>query len=436
METITNGKGTEKADVKKVDLSNTRKYSWHGPKQIWMIIITAIIMLIDSAVVGGQTNTVIPAFAQARGWDASMLNVASGAAALIDGIGILFWARFTRKNAKVLCAVTMFISAALLLIRAQTDSASVFMVMMILLAICSSAYNGCCAMTLTANWWPTKKGVVLGFSTMGVIAMQVVYVPIMPVLYAKYGLFGGEAIIAAIIAVVGLLVLLFVKDTPEEAGETPDGMPPLEAEETRKIIDELHAYKSPYTFGKLIKDPNSWKIALSVGLPLMAAMTFIASTIPALIGWGYSPALATTVFAVGGVIGFAGSFIFGVIDQKWGTKKASMTYAICMIIAIIFTFFMPQSLMCVWVGSAILFASNGSGRNLLPSFIATKYGRWDYPAAYQIIGTIGMICPGVGIMLTGLFRSYTNMLIFDIVILVIALICSATTDDSFIGKKD
>lgn len=417
-------------------MENTKKYSWHGPKQIAMIVFTGALMLISASLVGGANNTVLPALAEARGWDVNLLNLVSGLACILDGLGVLLWARVTRKSLKRLTALCLFITAAMLCIYGTTHSLGVFFVTMFVLAFMSAGYSSTFAMSLTANWWPSKKGVVLGFSTMGIVLMQIVYVPVIPKLYAVFGIEKTEVILAAIVVVVAVISLIWVKDTPEEANETPDGLPPLEAEAQKKIIEELHTYKSPYTFRKIAGDINNWKIALSVGLPLLAAMSFISSTIPAMLSWGYDMGTASLVFSIGGVLALAGSLIFGVIDQKTSTKTATTIYIICMIGAIILTFAMPKSLAAVWVGGSILFSANGSGRNLLPSFVGTKYGRWDYAAAYQIIGAVGLVLPSVGIMLTGVFRVYNRMMIFDLIMLAIALFCARTVDDSFIGKKD
>ena len=271
---------------------------------------------------------------------------------------------------------------------------------------------------------------------MGVVLMQIVYVPIMPKLFAAFGIEKTHVILAVLTLIVAVISFLLIKDTPEEAGTTPDGMEGLELAETKKIIEELHAYKSPYTLGKLAKDPYSWTMALGTGLPLMVAMTYIASTIPALLSYGYDFGFASLVFAVGGVVALVGSFAFGVIDQKIGTKAATTLYICFMFVAVIAAIFMKQSVACVWISSIILMAANGSARNLIPSFVGTRYGRWDYPAAYSLIGTIAMLGGGLGIMLTGLFHSYISMYIFDIVMLVIAMICTRVTKDTFIGKKD
>ena len=47
-----------------------------------------------------------------------------------------------------------------------------------------------------------------------------------------------------------------------------------------------------------------------------------------------------------------------------------------------------------------------------------------------------MLGSAIGIMITGFFPNYTTMYIFDLVVLVISLICCRVTKDEFIGKRD
>ena len=412
-----------------------KKNSWYGPKQIGMIIFTGVLMLFSACFVGGQTNTVLPVISEMRGWDNNLLNVVSGLASLLDGIGILIFARLSRRNAKGLAGITLIGMAICLIVFGRTTSLPLFLVLMFIMGACSGAFSSTCAMTLTANWWPTKKGVVLGISTIGVVLMQVVYVPVMPIAYAAIGVENTQIVLAVLTVIVVLISFFLIKDTPEEAGTTPDGMEGTELEASSKLVEELHNYKSPFTLGKMVKDPSNWTMALGTGLPLMVAMTFIASTIPALLSYGYSFEFASGVFAICGVFAIIGSFLFGVIDQKIGTKKATALYIAFMFVAIICAIFMENSAVLVWVACVVLMAANGSARNLIPSFVGTRYGRWDYPAAYSMIGTIAMLGGGLGIMLTGLFPTYRSMYIFDIIMLVVALICCLVTKDTFIGKK-
>ena len=84
----------------------------------------------------------------------------------------------------------------------------------------------------------------------------------------------------------------------------------------------------------------------------------------------------------------------------------------------------------------LLFLLHSALCNLLPSYVASKYGRWDYTAGYQVIGTIFEIGAGIGVMMTGFFAgNIMGMYIFDIVVLVIGLIFMALSSDKFIGKR-
>ena len=197
----------------------------------------------------------------------------------------------------------------------------------------------------------------------------------------------------------------------------------------------MREYKSPFTFKKLAKDKSTWLIAFASGFAFMAVMSYIASAIPVMLSYGYDFGFATTVFAVGGICGIVGSFLFGLIDQKVGTKKAFIIYFICIILGFIFVLLMPNGPVFCWLAGIIVFAAQGALCNLLPSYVATKYGRWDYTAAYRIIGTIFEVFAGIGVMMTGFFAVPSAMYIFDLVALVIGLIMMAFSNDEFVGKR-
>lgn len=117
-----------------------------------------------------------------------------------------------------------------------------------------------------------------------------------------------------------------------------------------------------------------------------------------------------------------------------GTKKAFLIYFVCIIIGFIFTLLMPRGAVFCWLAGIIIFAAQGALCNLLPSYVATKYGRWDYPSGYRVIGTIFEIGAGIGVMMIGIFQNAAVMYTFDIVTLVIGFIFMIASSDKFIGK--
>ena len=75
----------------------TKKHSWHGPKQIWIMIYTAILFLIGTSIIGGNNNTVFPMFSEIRGFDINIINIVSGIACIMKAIGVIVLAKAVRK---------------------------------------------------------------------------------------------------------------------------------------------------------------------------------------------------------------------------------------------------------------------------------------------------------------------------------------------------
>jgi len=416
-------------------METNKKSRWYGPKQIHIMLYTAVIFLIGTSIIGGNNNTVFPMFAEIRGWDINILNIVSGIACILKGIGILVFAGAVRRfGPKKLMAVSLLISAAFLVIFGFTSSLPLYLVMILLLGLLGGAYEKNGGMSLTANWWPTKKGVVLGITTIGIILMNILYVPYMPRLLGSAGLGWGMTIIAGVLVVVAIWTLVGIKNTPEEAGEYPDGDPTY-AVNGAEIAKMMREYKSPFKFSVLAKDSSTWLIAFGSGFAFMAVMSYIASAIPTMMAYGYDYPFATTIFAVGGICGICGSFLFGLIDQKIGTKKTFIIYFICIIIGFICTLLMPKAALFCWLAGIIIFAAQGALCNLLPSYVATKYGRWDYTAAYKVIGTIFEIFAGIGVMMTGFFPNPSTMYIVDLVLLAAGLVMMIFSNDKFVGKR-
>lgn len=412
-----------------------KKSRWYGPKQIHVMLYTAVIFLIGTSIIGGNNNTVFPMFAEIRGWDINILNIVSGFACILKGIGILLFAGAVRKfGPKKLMAVSLLISAAFLVIFGFTTSLPLYLIMILLIGLLGGAYEKNGGMSLTANWWPTKKGVVLGITTIGIILMNIVYVPYMPQLLGSVGLGWGMTIIAIVLVVVAVWTLVGIKNTPEEAGEYPDGDPSY-ATSGAEIAKQMREYKSPFKFSVLAKDSSTWLIAFGSGFAFMAVMSYIASAIPTMMAYGYEYPFAATIFAVGGICGICGSFLFGLIDQKIGTKKTFIIYFICIIIGFVCTLLMPKAAIFCWLAGIIIFAAQGALCNLLPSYVATKYGRWDYTAAYKVIGTIFEIFAGIGVMMTGFFPNPAVMYIVDLVLLAAGLVMMIFSNDKFVGKR-
>lgn len=416
--------------------TDSRKSSWHGPKQTGMMIYLGFLMLIASCVVGGSTNTVLPAISEVFGWDVQFLRSMAGVGTVMVVFGNFVFGTVTKlKGPKLANFIGLMIFAIFMIVYGWTSNLTVFVISILVLGFCSGSFNCSSNMALHANWWPTKKGIVLGFTTIGIVIMDLVWQPFAPNWFKAIGIGWTMTIFAIIVALVAIIGMIFTKNTPEEAGEFPDG-DAEHAEDIKAVVEAMKHYKSPFTIRKVLATPATWGIGVGMGLMRMVNLAFVASIVPRLLACGYSYQLTVILLMVGGVAGLFGSALIGILDQKLGTKKAIYIYAVIFIISMILALFHAQSLTVVWVSSVVIMAICGGTANLIPSAIICKFGRWDFPAVSRVVQSLSELGAGVGIMLTGLFHNYQHMYYFGIVCLIVGLIMVAFTKFDLIGKVD
>ena len=412
------------------------KANWHGKKQVGMIFYTGALMLLASCTVGGSTNTILPAIADQNGWDIDFLRMMAGFGAMFVVVGTFaFGTLIAKKGAKFVTVLTLIIAAVCIVIYGFAPNITVFVAMIFCIGILSGGYNNGGAYTLTANWWPLKKGIVLGFSTMAIPLMDIVWQPFIPRAFGMFGVGPTMVGVAVLILILAVLCITLIKNTPEEAGEYPDGDPNM-SEDMAAVIKEMKEYKSPFTAGKVLFSRATFDIGIGLGLCYMCGMSYIASIVPRLLSVGYEYPFAVIVLMVcGGGFGIFGSYLTGILDQKFGTKKATQIFSAVMFLGMFLALFHAQSVVFVWLAGAVYSSMMGGLGNLIPSYVITKFGRWDYIAAWRIIGAIAFLFAGVGIMFTGLFHgNFQLMYIFDLVFLAVAFLILTKSDDKLIGK--
>lgn len=281
---------------------------------------------------------------------------------------------------------------------------------------------------LVANWFIRLRGQIMGIVTVGSPLFSVVGTAGMTSLIAKQ--FGGDYrpfyIGVVVLIVVVLLVVAFcIKDTPEEAGLYPDGADHAPASETG---DEVHL-----TVGQVLKEKKAWQLIISYGAftfiinACMGSMAIRYITLGGIEVW----LGATKYLAIGAILGIPMSYIFGLLDDKLGSVKASMVLGLCELIPVLCLMLQPMGgsvpLMIGWgFGVACM---TGGVPTLHPCITAYVYGRREYQSANRIIMAIQLIPSAVAaMMMTMLITSGKAMVGYGILIAIIVagLIATAT----------
>ncbi len=302
---------------------------------------------------------------------------------------------------------------------------------------------------LVGQWFPRRKGTVMGIATFafpitnGVIGAFAGAVFNPEYMAASHGVpnVAGAFLPYFIIAVVGLLIgLIFVKDYPEQCGAYRDNDKDFtpEAAQAMLAVEIENKKTSVWTLGNTLKNRDFWFITIPMGALLMCSVGMMTQT-SAMIGT-YANLNFATVMAMSCVVACFGSWLMGVLDTKFGTKKAVVISVILMIVGGILGSINGSG----WFIAAFVCLSifEGAASNFTVSAAAQYWRREDFSNVFSCVNPIANILQAAGPMMiaTILFTKgcqmvFTVSAVIGVVCLVLILLFKPAhvkeTDDKY-----
>lgn len=375
------------------ELTNSKfgKWGWS------MIIYTALLYYFWSGIGSDGLNLYPDVFAAMHGWDSNVLLGFATPAGIIAVIGgILFGRLIIRTGVRKMGGCALIVTGVLFALFGFVSSPALYFICLTAFVFVSMAFGLICTATLMGNWFPRKKGIALGWATMGAPICTATFVAIMSGLYGAFGVSTGHIIMGCVIIVLGVVSFFWVKDYPAMVGAYPDNLPDGAAAFEAQM-QEMGEYKSPLTVGKLLKDKDMWLISVGFGMLWMVTVGVVSQFVPRMvsvmapsIGPEAAQGKALMMLTIAAVVGIAGSYFWGWLDQKIGTKPASAVYALSYIAALLLLIFAKVEILTY---IAIVFVGLGIGGllNLMPSLVISVYGRKDFAAANALVSPIASL---------------------------------------------
>ncbi|MDR1321205.1 MAG: MFS transporter [Gracilibacteraceae bacterium] len=286
---------------------------------------------------------------------------------------------------------------------------------------------------LTAQWFPKTKGTVMGITTVGMCFSSAFYVALVALMVGKYGLGRGIMPLALAGVVLGVIGLVFVRNTPQERGINPDNV--SDDIYRREYYDQdSPVHNSGWTTGGLLRCKELWLSAVCSAIPTFCTVGVMSQLIPRNMGLGFSLATALGVMTALSLFSIPGSVLVGLIDFKLGTKKTMILFSMWYILALLlnFTNFLPL----VYISLVMFAVTTGGGGNFTVSLPASVFGRHGYgkinSVVFPIQGTLialNFAINGFVLNLTGSVR-YAYLVFVALCLVNIALL-NTLTDRKF-----
>ena len=406
----------------------------------WHLMVFAILaMLVTNAGVNDGLNIALPAIAKGSGLDYELC-LSMGTVAGFVGVAMMlviakFRDRFGGRKVSAALFIIFGLTFYFLFLRATN-------IVMYALAQCImvSCGQGCfylCTGPMQSDWFPKKRGVVNGISTIGANIGTAILAPLMTFLLTLADYKTSLAAFAAAALVLAAYEYVTLRDNPIEAGMYPDNVSKEVYETEYKKISEYDGYVSDWTIAKMLSCKEVWMASIVPGFITLGLLGIITQFVPRNISLGLSEGVAISAMTVAGLVGIVGSYAIGFIDTKLGTKKACMIYCGIFGLGILFNLLAEFFLPFVYVSIFIVGFSLGGSTNMSLSFPASIFGVLDYPKVNGVIfpinyciGCLNFVVNAVVMKITG---SLTGAYVVYFVLFLLNILIVAKTEE---GKWD
>jgi sugar phosphate permease len=356
----------------------------------WSIIaIEGLLICVAAGSVSHGLNIITPTLSAAYGIDNNALLYAATPATFGGVLGAYVLAKTTEKwGSKLNILISLLVCAvAFGLLGVVGNTVVGFFCAYAVVNFFGTGYGYVGGLALVNMWFPRKKNTALGFVTMGQTMSTGIYVPLLAWFISLAGPSNpalGFWGMSAVMLVLFVVVLLFVKDLPEQYGKTPDNEP-MTPEQIAATRAAAANFKPPYTVRQLLKMKDIWLMAIGTGCVYIMLVAVMSQMVPRQMSIGIDQAQAVLNLSIAAFIGVPGAFIWGWLGHKLGSKTTIIIYSCWWIVSISINAYFSFNPITLWISLIMLGFSFGGATNLSTSIVADKFPRSAFIGANAVV---------------------------------------------------
>ena len=363
----------------KQSLTNFGKAGWGT------ILYCLLMFFFYVGMINDGTNVLAPAAAENIGVEPGTIIQTNGYAGMLSVLGFIIVGQINRRiGPRFTSGIFTILAGVMYILCGNATTLPVYFIAMTLCATGMMSAGYVAGGTLVANWFPKKKGIVMGYTTMGHNLASAFYVAILTGLVALFGSINTASIPVGVLAIIlGAVGILLIRDTPQERNMNPDN-----------VSDEVYATEyftkaedDGWTTAKLLKTKETWLAAIYTGLFQICSVGVMQQLVTRNIrDFGMSQAGALTLMTVVALVGVFGSWMIGVIDTKIGTKKTMQFFGIWYAAALVVNVLAHgQTNALFYLSIAMIGMGIGGSANFTTSLPTSIFGRQGFDKVNSVI---------------------------------------------------
>ncbi|SDB06589.1 MFS transporter [Eubacterium oxidoreducens] len=350
------------------------------------------------------SNVSVPAIAANLRVENSTLLSMNSIAGLVGVLFFILMGQLNRKIGARFLSGVLCIAAGLSyygVCNATSVGMYLFFMCLVTGTIMSAGYI--CGGALVAQWFPKKKGVVMGYTTMGHNLGSAFFCPIFSFLIARFYIGHGVIVLTVGIMILGVVGMIFIRNTPQERHLNPDNVSD-EVFKNEYNMDEDD--DGGWTVKKLLKTKEVWTVAITTGLFQICSVGVMSQLVLRNEELGFSANQAMSIMTVLALIGVVGSWIIGVFDDKLGTKKTMIGFGAWYAAALVLNF--TNNMPCVIVSLFMIAIGIGGSANFTTSLPTSVFGRQGFNKVNSVIFPIQGAVTAMQFMINAVVQKATG----------------------------
>lgn len=313
---------------------------------------------------------------------------------------------------------TMFLglmgSSLFLSLLSLTNSLLYFYVVYACLSFSHTALSSIPYGYLISRWFTRRRGTAMGIATAGIGIGGLVISPVVNALITSYGWRNAYLISGMGVLALMFPLLMFVKDSPEEMGLSPDG-----DEGGVEIKNSSSPLETIWTAREAIRNPVFWLASLGLFLVYGTVFGTLSHEVPFMRDMGISSEKAAIILGFTAGIGVIGKLVYGYLMDKLSPRFVIASCFFLQSIGLI-VLLITRTMVHLWIFVIIFGFSMGGTATLRPLIVTWLFGLSSYGTIFGAMQVLQSIGPALFPLLGGLIFDATGSYLWAFLLFMVS----------------
>nr|WP_241198920.1 MFS transporter [Cytobacillus horneckiae] len=290
----------------------------------WIILFVVFFSIIVAGITRSSSGVFIIPFEQEFGWDRSLISLAIGISLFIYGLSGPFMGAIVQIiGIKRMMLISMgTLMAGLLLTFFMKETWHLILIWGLIIGLGSSLFLTVLSPIIANTWFKKRRGLAVGILTASSATGQLVLLPVLAYIIELYDWQFAVALILTLSAIMFVILIFLMKESPEAIGETAYGADENKSEDIRK-----NESKNPFLLAfiplkEAIRIKEFWLLAGSFFICGLSTSGLIGTHFVSLcVGYGIAVVTAASLLSFMGIFDLVGTTLSGWlsdrIDNRW-----------------------------------------------------------------------------------------------------------------------